>query len=143
MDRHAGDAAATLDQLQHDRARLDEATRTPWWVPAGLALIAAIWVLSPALVPPSVSYALAVVGVLALLHGARRQTGLRASVRGPRTWALAALWLLLTMLAYSVALGLAAADLVVWVGLPAAAAAAVTYLSARTVDRWAREALRA
>lgn len=142
MEPRQADAAATLAQLERDRDRLVSTTRTPWWVPTAIGLIVGLWVGSPALASARVSYGTAVVAVVLVLAFARRQTGVQASARGPRVWALGALWLLVTLLAYSVSLGLAAADMPVWIAVPAAIAGAVTYLHVRLIDRWAREGLR-
>lgn len=142
MDQRPDDAAATLDQLRRDRARLNSTTQTPWWVSAGLGLIVALWVVSPALAPVPVSYGIAVVAVVLVLSLARRHTGLRTSARGPRIWALGVLWLLVTLVSYSVSLGLAASNLPAWIVVPSVVSGAATYLCAQTADRWGREGLR-
>ena len=134
---------STLNQMSADRSRLNALTSTPWWAPALLALIAGAWVASPALGDRKTGYAVALVSATLGVYLARQHMGIRVKASGPRHWALVMLWLLFTLVMYSVALGLVSFDKAVWVVAPSLAAAGFTYVVAKVADRWAREGLRA
>lgn len=131
-----------LEQLGGDRSRLAAVTATPWWASALLGLVAGLWVASPAVGDRTTSYVLAVVGVALVVWLVRERTGIRLRTAGPRPVALAVLWLLVTLVLYSVSLGLASLDRAAWVVVPALLAGGATWAAARLADRWAREGLR-
>lgn len=131
-----------LEQLGDDRTRLASLSATPWWAPVLLALVAALWVASPAVGDRTTSYVLAVLGAVLVVSLVRTRTGIRVRAAGPRSAGLAVLWLLVTLVLYSVALGLVSLDRSAWVVVPAVVAGGVTYGAVRVADGWAREGLR-
>jgi hypothetical protein len=136
-------ATDLLRQLDHDRSRLADLTATPWWAPALLGLVVGLWVASPAVGDRTSNYVFALVAAVVIVSVVRAGTGIRLRAAGARQVALGALWLLASLVLYSVSLALVSLDRPVWVVLPALGAAAVTWAAARVSDRWAREALRA
>lgn len=142
MTQHPDDATATLNQLARDRARLDARTRMPFWAPVAFAVVAALWVASPAMGDARTNYVFALVAAVLVADLARRWTGLRAKAVGPRAWALTVLWLVVTLLMYSISLGLVAGQLPLWVLVPAVVAGVTTWFCIRAADACARAGLR-
>ncbi|GAA1176909.1 hypothetical protein GCM10009584_17970 [Ornithinimicrobium humiphilum] len=136
-------ATDLLRQLDDDRSRLADLTATPWWAPAFLGLVVGLWVASPAVGDRTSNYVFALVAAVVIVSVVRARTGIRLRAAGARQVSLGALWLLATLVLYSVSLALVSLDRSVWVVLPALGAAATTWAAARVSDRWAREALRA
>ena len=137
------DATDLLRQLDEDRSRLAGLTATPWWAPALLGLVVGLWVASPAVGDRTTNYLFALAAAVVVVHLVRVRTGIRLRGAGARQLVLGVLWLLVTLLLYSAALGLVSLDREVWTVLPAAVAGVVTYALAVVSDRWARESLRA
>lgn len=131
-----------LEQLGEDRTRLAALTATPWWAPVLLGLVAGLWVASPAVGDRTAGYLLALLGAVLVVSLVRTRTGIRVRAAGPRSAGLAVLWLLVTLVLYSVALGLVSLDRAAWVAAPAVVAGVVTCAVVRVADRWSREALR-
>ncbi|WP_134772079.1 hypothetical protein [Ornithinimicrobium flavum] len=133
-------ATATLQQLQDDRERLESLTQTPWWAPVALGLVVGLWVGSAPVTDRTTGYLLALVAALLVASLVRTRTGIRLRRSGARQWSLAILWLLATLVLYSVALALGSLGEAAWAMVPALAAAGLTSLTVRVSDRWAREA---
>lgn len=136
------DATDLLRQLDEDRSRLAGLTETPWWAPALMGLVVGLWVASPAVGDRTPNYLFALVAGVVVVYLVRVRTGIRLRGAGARPLALGILWLLVTLLLYSAALGLVSLDREVWTVLPAVVAGVVTYGLAVVSDRWVRESLR-
>lgn len=136
-------ARSTLTQMNDDRLRMASLTVTPWWAPALIAMVVGLWVASPVTGDRRTGYAVAVVSAALVIYLVRAQTGIRVRTAEPRQWSLGILWLLLTLVMYSSAVGLDSLDRAPWVAVPALGAAGITYAAAWVSDRWARESLRA
>lgn len=136
-------ARSTFTQMRDDRLRMASLTVTPWWAPALIAMVVGLWVASPVTGDRMTGYAVAVVSAALVIYLVRAQTGIRVRTAEPRQWSLGILWLLLTLVMYSSAVGLDSLDRAPWVAVPALSAAGITYAAAWVSDRWARESLRA
>lgn len=136
-------ARSTFTQMRDDRLRMASLTVTPWWAPALIAMVVGLWVASPVTGDRRTGYAVAVVSAALVIYLVRAQTGIRVRTAEPRQWSLGILWLLLTLVMYSSAVGLDSLDRAPWVAVPALSAAGITYAAAWVSDRWARESLRA
>jgi hypothetical protein len=124
-DPHESRAAAEiLDELQADQKRLADRTQAPRWLAPGFGVLAALYVLMPALPgePRSggfVTTAL-IVGIV-MVYLSYRTTGIKFSRFGTSAWLALAGAVIGTLVFFSVALGLAALNLHWWIILPAAA----------------------
>lgn len=139
------EARETLGRLSADRDALDRSTRTPGWLAPVMALLTAGWVASPALSSGDDGRATAYIGALvvgvAFFLLARRATGRKGSGPARREWPLVVLLLIVTLLMYSVSLGLVSLGHDLWVVLPALVALVSVFLGMRALDRGARERL--
>ncbi|MGD8202258.1 hypothetical protein ACQE98_16585 [Ornithinimicrobium sp. W1679] len=136
------DATDLFRQMDDDRSRLAGLTETPWWAPALMGLVVGLWVASPAVGDRTPNYLFALVAGVVVVYLVRLRTGIRLRGAGARPLALGILWVLVTLLLYSAALGLVSLDREVWTVLPAVVAGVVTYGLAVASDRWVRESLR-
>lgn len=136
-------ATSSLQQMRDDQSRMAALTSTPGWAPALLALVAGLWVASAPIGDRTTGYVSALVGAVLVVYLVQAQTGIKVRRSGPRQWSLGILWLLFTLVLYSVSLALGSVDKVGWTVVPALAAGTFTYFVVRVSDRWAREGLRA
>ena len=139
------DASALLSDLAADRAALADRLVAPGWLYPALGLMTALYVASPFVEPDVVRRSIAgfaIAGIIALVLGYQRMTGVRVSRAGGP--ARLTLWILLvaTLLLLSVSLGLASFGLNWWIALTGAASFGLTVSLGRMFDRQYREHVR-
>jgi len=121
------DAAALLNSLAHDRQRLSQQRGTPWLLLAGFGLLNALFIASVVLPAPRqaapVFWVVVVIGLLAEL---RRNQGVSFRKMGTRGILAYISLLILSLIGYSVALGLVAANIAWAVAIVAIIIFAVT-----------------
>jgi hypothetical protein len=137
-------AAEILDELDADRQRLAERTQAPSWLAPGFGLLAALYVLMPALPgePRSSGFVTtALIVGIAMVYLSHRTTGLKFSRFGAQAWLALSGAVLGTLILFSVALGLAALDLHWWIIVPAAATFGLVLWLSRVVFSSMRKSL--
>jgi len=143
--RSGSEARRALHDLGADRATLAERIAVPWSVHALLALLAAVFVASPAVgsnVTRNTVFVVVLVLMLGVFADAERRSRVRRGRPGTPAVALAVGVLVAIVVLFSVSLGLAASVNVWWVALPAAACFAIALAGSRAYDHLSRRALR-
>jgi hypothetical protein len=117
-------AAEILKELQADQERLAERTQAPRWLAPGFGVLAALYVLMPALPgdPRSSGFVTtALVVGIAMVYLSYRTTGVKFARLGVQARLALAGAVIGTLIFFSVALGLAALNLHWWIIAPATA----------------------
>jgi hypothetical protein len=121
------DAAALLNNLAQDRGRLAQQRGTPWLLMAGFGLLNALVIASVVLpAPRQAAPVFWVVVAIGLLAEVRRNQGVSFRKMGARGILAYVSLLILSLIGYSVALGLVAANIAWAVAIVAAIVFAIT-----------------
>lgn len=112
----------TAEQLQTDRDNLAQRSLFPQWFHFATGVVAALYVISPALPgndEKSSGFLFAFFATLVLLAIAQRETKIKASSGGLRGSLTLLAILVVILVGYSIALGLVSLGLSVWCSIPA------------------------
>lgn len=114
---HRTKTSPTIEQLQIDRNHLAQRSLFPQWFHFATGVIAALYVISPALPgneERSSGFLFAFIATLVLLAVAQKETKIKASSGGLRGSLTLLAMLVIILVGYSVALGLVSLGLSVW-----------------------------
>jgi hypothetical protein len=112
----------TIEQLQIDRNNLSQRSLFPQWFHFAAGVVAALYVISPALPgneERSSGFLFAFIATLVLLTIAQKETKIKASSGGLRGSLTILAMLVVILVGYSVALGLVSLGLIMWCSVPA------------------------